>query len=231
LGLFVIRNDYILRLIENISRLVAKLAGLKKEGLHTEALAEIDEAYRRAVGLSSRLIGAVSEEQLSTMVASTHVTNIDQFMLLAILQNEEGDVYEAMGQPDAAYSRYRRALTFLLLVHSSGKPTNFEEYFSLVPDLLGKLEGATLEPHVQLMLANYLISSGQYARGEDLIFGIFDNHTFDRNTVEWAISIYHGLRDKSDEELGAGGLPREEVEESLQELEQLLVALGPAAEV
>jgi hypothetical protein len=137
-----------------------------------------------------------------------------------------------MGQPDAAHNRYRRALTFLLVVHSSGKPTNFEEYFSLVPGLLGKLEGATLEPHVQLMLANYLMSTGQYARGEDLLFDIFDNHTFDRNTVEWAISIYQGLRDKSEEELGAGGLPREEVEEGLHELEQLLAALEPpAAEV
>lgn len=92
------RRDYIVRMIEDMSAMVAKVLTLKQEKKTTEALWEVDELLSRHFRLNSRLLNSLSVEDIIDMFRLGGVIESDKLQGVARLLKEEGGIYSAAWQ-------------------------------------------------------------------------------------------------------------------------------------
>jgi tetratricopeptide (TPR) repeat protein len=216
----MIRQDYIMRLIEQLGSVLVKLLRLKESGEYQEALQTINRTYQQFFGLSADLIGSVPDDYLLDTLKTGEVLDGDKCIIIALLLKEEGDVYEALKNHDESYHRYLKSLRLFLEVVISNAPMSLPEHLAQVETVIHNLEPYDLPPAVKTRLWQYYEKTGNYAKAEDVLFRLLDAQPRGKISQE-GIAFYKRLLAKSDAELQAGGLPRDEVEEGLQELRKI----------
>ena len=88
----------------------------------------------------------------------------------------------------------------------------------LAADLLERAEELELSASQRLAVARMLEALGRYADAEDALFELIDERPDDPGPVDEAIAFCQRLRPLEPEELEAGGLTRQEVDDTLAEL-------------
>jgi hypothetical protein len=216
----MINKDYILRMAEKIGRSLAIILGLRKYNQHEEALIYIDDTLLRTVGLTSRFINSISDEMLVTTISPIGVLNIEACLWIAALLKAEGDIYEEeLDKSNESYYHYQKSLyLFLAAVLHEHIPTDADLYKD-IEQLLQKLDDYELPSPLKSKLFAYYELSGQYARAEDTLFDLLETGN-NREMVESGRAFYTRLLTKSDTDLQAGNLGREEVDEGLALLEK-----------
>jgi hypothetical protein len=218
----MINKDYILRMAERFGRYLAIILRLKQYNKHEEALLYIDDLFLQMTGLTTGFINSASEEMLLNMISPLGALNVDKCLWIAVLLKEEADIYEELGNPDESYYRYLKSLFFFLEVSLRDvTPKDFDIDIA-IEDVLGKLAEYELPLQTKSKLFRYFEKTGQYAKAEDVLFEMLEGEEKDEavedEVVEQGVGFYERLMKKSDDELEAGGLSREEVEEGLGEL-------------
>ena len=216
----MINKDYILRIAEKIGRSLSIILGLRKYNQHEEALIYIDDLLLKTVGLTSRFINSLSDETLIATISPLGVLNIDACLWIASLLKAEGEIYEEdLGKSSESYYRYQKSLAlFLEAVLHEHIPTDADLYTD-IKQLLKKLEDYELPTPLKSKLFAYYELIGQYARAEDTLFDLLEGGN-NREMVEPGRAFYTRLLAKSDADLQAGNLTREEVEEGMEQLEE-----------
>ncbi len=214
----MINKDYILRMAEKIGRSLAIILGLRKYNQHEEALIYIDDTLLRTVGLTSRFINSISDEMLVTTISPLGVLNIDACLWIAALLKAEGDIYEEdLDKSNESYYRYQKSLyLFLTAILDEHIPSDADLYKD-IEQLLQKLDDYELPLPLKSKLFAYYELSGQYAKAEDTLFDLLETGN-NREIVESGRAFYTRLLAKSDADLQAGNLGREEVDEGLEQL-------------
>ena len=103
------REDYLMRLIQQLVDAISRIAGLNTRGKHDEALAEADQAWGRLVDAPRELIDAVDTPTLAGMLREPA-----KMRAAAQLLYEEGRALAGKGDPLHAALRYRRAMELTL---------------------------------------------------------------------------------------------------------------------
>jgi hypothetical protein len=126
------REDYILRLIQQLVEFIARIAGLNRRGKHDEALVEAEQAWGKLVDAPRELIDVVDTPTLADMLRDP-----EKMRLAAQLFYEEGRALTGKGDPLHAAVRYRRAMELMLEAHSiepsDGDADILQELARLVP--------------------------------------------------------------------------------------------------
>ncbi len=226
----MINKDYILRMAEKIGRSLAIILGLRKYNQHEEALIYIDDTLLRTVGLTSRFINSLSDEMLVTTISPLGMLNIEACLWIAALLKAEGDIYEEdLDKSNESYYRYQKSLyLFLTAVLQEHIPTDADLYKD-IEQLLQKLDDYELPLPLKSKLFAYYELSGQYAKAEDTLFDLMESHetskpseTNDkRELIASGRAFYTRLLAKSDADLQAGNLARDEVDEGMAQLERM----------
>jgi len=205
---------------EKIGRSLAIILGLRQYNQHEEALIYIDDLLLKTVGLTSRFINSLSDETLVTTISPLGVLNADACLWIAALLKAEGDIYEEdLDKTTESYYRYQKSLSlFLAAILHEHIPTDADLYQD-IEQLLKKLEDYELPPPLKSKLFAYYELSGQYARAEDTLFDLMEIGN-NREMVESGRAFYTRLLAKSDADLQAGNLAREEIDEGLAQLEK-----------
>jgi hypothetical protein len=212
----VLKQDYVLRLIEQLVRAVHHALGLRNEGRPEEALEAIDNAFSDLFGWDSNFANAMPEEYLIGMMRNGERVDANRLIVLAALLKAEGDIHEGLNAPEKAYHRHLRALHFILAAHESDVPLEIPEEYTRVDEAVASLDAYELPRETLHRLWHHYTAQGQYADAEDTLWRLMEPE--DAALVEEAIVFYRGLLQKSDEALSEGGLPREEIEDALREL-------------
>jgi hypothetical protein len=92
-------QDYLMRMVEQLTAVIARMLGLRKSGRATQALAEAEHGYD-LLGLPSGLIDVVSAPALAELLGSP-----EKIRLVADLLEEEAASLDALGDPRAALKR------------------------------------------------------------------------------------------------------------------------------
>ena len=103
------REDYILRIIQQLVDAIARIAGLNRRGDHDRALAEAEQAWGKLLDAPRELIDAVDSATLAVMLREP-----DRMRVAAQLLHEEGRALAGKGDPLHAQLRYRRAMELML---------------------------------------------------------------------------------------------------------------------
>ena len=98
-----------MRMIEQLVKFIAHVAGLNNKGEHDKALAAADQAWSKLLDAPLELIHAVDTPTLAAMLREP-----EKIRAAAQLLYEEGRALAGKGDPVHATLRYRRAMELVL---------------------------------------------------------------------------------------------------------------------
>lgn len=221
----MMKQDYILRLIEEFGQAWALVVARLRAGRYTEALEGVDEAARRHVGLSLRLIEGMSSADLLGMLRVGDTLDRGRCVLLAELLRKQGEILELQGRPGDATSARLKALDLYLEVHDAYDASELAERRAAMERMIGRLEEYRLPPAALSRLLPYYERARRYADAEDVLYELLaetraQGEAAFASAADAGDAYYRRLLARTDAELEAGGLPRDEVEEGRRTLER-----------
>jgi tetratricopeptide (TPR) repeat protein len=186
-----------MRQIEQVGRMLAHIMGLAKGGRGDEALGMFDDG------------------QLIDLLTSGSNPDMRRVALALQLLTAEAGLYRGAGQAGEAAARYRRAVALAGCLAARSERLLDRDLAAGLLERAGELE---LTDAQRLAVARVLEALGRYADAEDALFELIDERPDDPGPVDEAIAFCQRLRPLEPEELEAGGLTRQEVDDTLAEL-------------
>lgn len=221
------QRDYLMRMIQQFTSVLGEALGLRKQHKTELAQAKLDEWLGRSLGISLGLLKSLSEKDLIHLLSNENGRDSEKLLVAARVLKEDGDWTKADQGPDQAYPSYHKALRLNLEAHHNGANANILPYHEQVDALLAELKPYVLEEETLAEICRYLETEKRFAEAEDY-YGEWLDRADDRDAFEHAERFYRRLMEREDDELDAGGLPREEVEEGLSWLLQKKESLPQA---
>jgi len=151
-------EDYVMRMVEQTSIMLAAIINHRKVGLDTEAMQDVEKACLQRVGLPLSLIKKSSPEQIFDLMqqgGGFYVRSI----LLAELLLQDGELNEKTGKIAEALRSQLQA--FCLLVETIDVLSSDEKviYQEKLDKLVQKLKVINADPYLQKRLADYKVNS------------------------------------------------------------------------
>lgn len=211
----MIRNDFILRLIELLGVFAARVMRRMEDGDLDGAGNEIEAAAKETIGLPMAVLENTPPEDLISLFSSRAGTDFPRLWSAGILLRVQGDLLFREGNEIGARFRWTKALA--LLLEATGSPDQDIEARATagVAELENQLDRGDLSADLHLRLAAHHERLGDLALAE--------NHWFD-GTEETAerdairLGFYGRIASLPDAVLEKGGVTRGEVEESIAAL-------------
>lgn len=210
-------KDYLMRLIEQLTAVVGRLMGLKKQQKHEQAISMIDEWLEKEFRLTSDLINVLSAKDIITILKTTDLDEKEKVIAVAAMIKEEGELYEALNEQGESRRRYLKSLQLFLAAEPDESVVGPIDCDKEIIVLLAKLAEYELPAETNKLLWPYYEKMGRYADAENILFELLEMAAIDHQLAEEGVLFYKRLLEKEDQELLAGNLPREEVRQGLED--------------
>jgi hypothetical protein len=93
----MIRNDYLMRLIEQFTQALAIALGFKRARDYPKALSVIQNTLQQIFGVDAKFIDTIPEEDLLVLLRINGTIEPDRAVMIATLEKLTGEIYEAQG--------------------------------------------------------------------------------------------------------------------------------------
>jgi hypothetical protein len=155
------KQDYLLRLIEELGQMVAQIVNLRLRGGYDSALHTILQAQEKLFARRSQeFMNRSVEEQLHLLVIGESAANArEKCVIYAALLTEAGHTYRAREQTALASGAYQFALHVLLLTALRFPAPAAAEDRTRIAALLDLLPGDPLAAEVQGLLGQFQATS------------------------------------------------------------------------
>lgn len=210
----MIHNDYILRMISQLAKVLAHIVQLREKGRDDDALREIDQSMQKLCGLNSQLVNSLSESSLIAALRGGASLDVGKCLVLAGLLKEEGDILTARDREDEAANRYLKSLSLYLEAMHDDARLHLPSYVERVQEVAAALEEFEIPVDIRTRLMAYYEMSGAFGAAEDVLFDMLDDE--EANALDIGEEFYERMLALSDDELSSGDLPRDEVIEGLE---------------
>lgn len=214
------QRDYILRMIEQLSQVMARLLLLKTMEERQEALLLLEEFYGKLRLPQARLLLRMSDPELLALISTNGQPDLDKAVGLGLLLKEEGRLYEAMEQFGESSERFRKALYLFLSAERLGADMPGTDCRRLIDETRELLRLYAIPEHTLLMLMDYYASAGRFALAEDALFELLEQDVSYAGR-EAGERFYRMLQELSDQSLEEGRLPRHELEQGRTDMLRL----------
>tara|TARA_Y100001934_G_scaffold274746_1_gene367750 strand:+ start:906 stop:1598 length:693 start_codon:yes stop_codon:yes gene_type:complete len=216
----MIRQDYIVRMIEKFAALIAQIVQRSSEGDLEDVRKLINQGTEEWVGLTIEEMREMSDSKLISRLlkgVSTAEGRNRCFMTVALL-HQTARLHDRTNEQGEAVQCRLRALALLMTIRNFTEEEVVPDFVPKLALLLEELKGFELPAPVLAALMHHHELNGEFAKAEDRLFELLDRMEWEGRTIEFGHSFFHRLLGKSDEELVAGGLPKEEIESAIEEL-------------
>ncbi|EEF61774.1 DUF6483 family protein [Pedosphaera parvula] len=221
----MIRQDYILRMVEELGRILRRMRNKVDSQEYDEAENDLDEAFTKLLGSGAEAVSELSEMELLERLThddSTLVLRQKAMLLIDVLQ-EASRIYSGQGREAESHESLIKALNLLLTLQ-------LRDYDLEAPELVPKIElvreqlaGVELPLRTQAGLWRHYEHVGAYGKAENALFAILETERANPNLISEARAFYERLLRQDDQTLAAGDLPRPEVEAGLKEVRSMAV--------
>ncbi len=213
----MIRSDYIMRMIEQLSRVLVQIVFHKKNGEYEQAVVQINSTLKSLVGLDPEIIKALPAEEIIRLLHIGDQLEAGKCLVIGRLLKEQAEISQISDPTDLSISElYEKSLSLYLEAILSIQDFKETGYLQDVTELISVLDGYSLNQSVKFKLFRYYEWSGEYAKADNLLFELIEADYPEIKSI--GIAFYQRLQRKSDADLVLGGLPRLEVEEGLREI-------------
>lgn len=214
----MINRDYILRMIEQLARFLQRALLMKEAKEYAESITEIKKAGKIFLGLSLEAMDALSDRDLIRLWRVGDDLDAEKCALASQIFRAEGEVYEHQGDTEKAFASYAKSLSLATETINFLKEKIPSELISTVDFLAGRIESDNLPMPLQKKVFTTYATVGKFSKAEDLLFDIVKE---DPSFVQDGKQFYQRLLKRTDDELNSGNLPRDEVMESLDQLNKM----------
>ena len=141
------RRDYLLRLIDEVGRLLARAVGKRRGGAHAEALEAVVQSCERLFNLEADKLFQFTPDQHFALLADAESPEAgrDKILLYAALNAEAGHIYRAMGKPELARGSTLNALRFALRARLEFPVGDLPSFSPDIADLRAELGAEPLD--------------------------------------------------------------------------------------
>lgn len=150
------RRDYIVRVIEELGRVIARLSARRKqENPEETALETIVMGFQRLLVLDADQIFLLTPDQHFTMLVRDEPPDVarDKVLTYAALSTEAGHVYARKGNAAIARATWLNALRFVLKAQTRWSMEGAPDYAPRVDDLLALVKDAPLDAETAALLS------------------------------------------------------------------------------
>jgi tetratricopeptide (TPR) repeat protein len=207
-------EDTLLRmLVAAIAETIARLAMLRTAGNYQQALEIIDQNLEELLGLKADLARQLDDKHIVDMLTTNGILDFGRLYYVAELFRQEADIRANRGDSKQAQTSQIRALNLFLEVGFAVE-NEFPETDERIDELFAAL-GENIPEDTLFTLFDYYEQVGAFDRAEtaiNLMLKITENNP---EIAAQKRGFYERLLDESDEEIEAGGLSRDEIEQEL----------------
>lgn len=204
-------QDYILRMMQQISIFVTGVFRLRRDGELQSAHETVLSGYGYLTGLPASLVHGLSAEDLLTMISARGGLPVDRCIGLAELLLEEGEILLALGRDDEAWARLVKSLRFYLEALTAEPDLRAADIPGL-DEVVDLISWYPVEDGTRQLLLPYLEATGQFDKLENALAAWME--TNDPDAARATLATYLRLLALEDAELIVGGLTRSEIEEA-----------------
>ena len=195
------------QLIAAIQAMVARLNALRAAGNYQQALAVIDQNLEELLGLQAGLIRQLDDGKLVEMLTTNEYLDVGRLYNVAEVFYQDGIIRLEMGDTELAHASRVRSLDLFLEVGFAVE-NDFLEADERI-DVLSELLGTDIPENTLFKLFDYYEQVGAFDLAEAALNRMLNITGGDPAVVAEKRNFYQRLLTESDEELQAGGLPRE----------------------
>lgn len=148
------RRDYLLRLIEEVSRALARITTLRSSHRELDALQSVVAACERLFGLEADKLFQLSPSHHFAMLTENELSESarERLLLYAALNQEAGLAYAALNNPTMARASFTNALRFTLFARIAYGEEDAPDFAPTVPALLEQLKDEPLDADIEELL-------------------------------------------------------------------------------
>jgi tetratricopeptide (TPR) repeat protein len=218
-------DDYLMRMMLPFEQAIVALLFAKKERDAKRGMEIIGQTSQKMLGMDANLLSRLSDNYLFQLFEKDSEQGAIRCLVLAALLKEEADIYQMMGDEDAAIERWTKALRVYLAVLPDRTLPEFGKPLEYLEEIADRLRGFEIPTEVRRALLHYFESKNRYAQAEDVLWDILDQTPEDRDVIEDGIAFYERLEGLHPARLQAGKLPLEEVRSGLAQVQAMRVSL------
>lgn len=150
------RRDYILRIIDEVGLLLARVVFQRGQGRAEDALQSVVMACERLFGQEAHWLFQFTPDQHFVMLTQGEAPADarDKLLLYATLNREAAACYLALGNMAVAQASHMNALRFTLRAHYTYGAEGNPGCTPVVPELLDALKGVEFDDDLQELLRN-----------------------------------------------------------------------------
>lgn len=189
----MIQKDYIMNMIEQTGKILAKVVLNKEEGKQEDAIKEIDKSFSQLVGIDSEILNALSSEGVSELFG----INIDKStgsmkcILVAKLLKEKGDL-QIKVHPETSIQTLHKALLLYLkgILNLEYTEINMKDNYSDVMSIENVLKGRLSIEEIFLLFEFYK-KIKEFDKAKDYLLFLRDSNYPNINKI--GLSFFHEL--------------------------------------
>ncbi|GAG59264.1 unnamed protein product [marine sediment metagenome] len=212
----MLTEDYIMRMINQMVAVLAKLIGLKDAGQYQSAQQVIDQSLEQLLGLKPELLKHMDDSSILNLLTSQGELGTERLYILAELYRHEGDILIAQNRTQEAIFDYQRALFFYLQLPDDQKDQDTSKIKQKITDLFIELENVNLPVEILYQLFDFFERNGEFAFIEDVIARLLKSPEARPHIIPDIITYYEQLLVSSEWEVNSGGLSRAQAEQKLE---------------
>jgi hypothetical protein len=213
----MIERDYIMRMIQMLVQVLARILFLKKGEQYPEALDEIQKASKQILGIELNVFRKLSDIQMIEFLSLDVSLGVPKCYAAGILLKEEAEILAIQKNESESLDTFVKALSLLTEVAIHNRSLVDAAHASAIESVVGTLKGKDIPVYVRKKLFHYFEIAGQYGRAANVLSEILP---IEPSFVSEGIGYFERLEKKSDDELFRGGLQRNYVEELLGDLRE-----------
>lgn len=208
-----------MRMVEQFTNALAKILFQKDKKNYKEARFEISNSFQNILGLDYELASIVPTEDLMKFLKFDDRISNDKCLIAAELYMLDAEIFELQHEFKSSIKNYKNSLFLFLEAYLNQVPKNTDEIDQKIELIIIKLNQFEISNDLKKRIAMYYELTHRYSKAEDIIFDLAKSH--EDKFIQYGREFYNRLLLKNDEELKIGQLPKEEILEGLQELDDL----------
>lgn len=191
------------------------------EGNTDEALKRIDRGMKGLLGLDIMTVTTLSFNNVIELISKDNQYNSDRYMALGELLYLEGYVYGKLNNDVNKINYYKKSLMSFFEAYNEDKEIDDKYKNDLIEvlDFLNEYELEFKETNMIFQLYEY---SKNFDKAEDILFDMIKKSDKSKEVIDFGIEFYNRLKKLDSDILEKGNLPLEEVEDSLNQLTNII---------
>ena len=220
----MIRQDYIMRMIEQMVKVLAKILFNKEAGNYNAAINDIDAAFNSITGLDYNMINDLSANDIISILkmSKDDAAVSIKCIVIAKLLKEKTDIAKLNSDENSRLVyNYQKSISLYLegILNNKNVEVDLSEYYSDVKEIVKILEDE-IPQNTRYRLFKFYELIGEYDKAENELFRLKGlNYP---NIVEEGILFFRNLEKLSEVDLMKGNLSKEEVKRGLADFTKVI---------